>query len=141
MLLQSIEKAPLTPWRIYWYLTDSGRNVFSKWDEKLSVKARVKRNTALKYLRVEPLSRWTRPEASPLGNHLYVIHFNDENSTAHRMCGFIDLEHHAFVICATIIEKDGIYIPDDYEKRTLLAKENVLGDFDKHTCVCPWGTL
>lgn len=141
MLLQSFQKSPETPWAIYWYLTDSGRNNFTKWDAKLSLKGRVKRNTALKYLRVEPLSRWVRPEASPLGNLLYVIHFNDENSTAHRMCGFIDLAHHAFVICATMIEKDGTYNPNDYEARTLSSQIDVQADFDKHTLECPWGTL
>lgn len=141
MLLQSHQKAPETPWIIYWYLTGTGRNNFTKWDKNLSIKGRVKRNTALKYLRVEPLSRWVRPETSPLGNLLYVIHFTDENRTAHRMCGFIDLAHHAFVICVTMIEKDGTYNPNNYEARTLSAKLDVQADFDKRTLECPWGTV
>ena len=136
MLLHSTEKPPEKPWAFLWYLTDSGRNNLVKWDTGLSTKAKVNRNTAMKYLRVQPLSRWSRPEASPLGNGLYVIHFKDENSTAHRLCGFIDHEHHAFVICVTIIEKDGKYNPDDYETRTLTAKRKVQGDFNKHTAVC-----
>ena len=141
MLLHSVAKAPLVPWKIYWFIPSSGRNNFAKWDAKLSLKGRIKRNTALKYLRVEPLSRWTRPEASPLGNHLYVIHFSDENGAAHRMCGFIDLSNHAFVICVTMIEKDGKYNPDDYEARTLKAQLEIQSQFKKFTLECPWGNL
>jgi hypothetical protein len=141
MLLQSSARSPEFPWAYYWYLTDSGRNNFIKWDARLSTTAKVKRNTAMKYLRVQPLSRWSRPEASSLGNHIYVIHFNDENRTSHRICGFVDLEHHAFVICATMIEKDGAYHPADYETKTLSAQINVQGNFGKHTLACPWGKV
>lgn len=138
MLLHSPLRTPHKPWQFLCYITAGGRNDFTKWDAKLSVKARAKRDVAMRYLRVQPPERWNRPLASSLGNHLYVIHFSDENGTAHRLCGFFDLQNHAFVICVTIVEKDGKYNPQDYEKRTLDARTQVARAFAQHTAPWPW---
>lgn len=141
MLLQSPIRTPDSPWNFLFFVTETGRNNILKWDQKLSTKAKANRNIAMKYLRVQPIERWRRPQASSLGKHLYVIHFHDENRTTHRMCGFVDALHHVFVICVTMIEKDGTYNPADYEERTLHAQELVSGNFDKHTAPCTWGTV
>ncbi|MDO9404897.1 MAG: hypothetical protein Q7T87_12765 [Polaromonas sp.] len=139
MLLQSQMRQPEKPWEFRHYLTDSGRNDMEKWDANLSKRGRANRDTAMRYLRNQPIERWTRPEASSIGDHLYVIHFKDENGSAHRLCGFFDLDYHAFVICVTIIEKDGKYKPKDYEKSTIQARANVAGVFEQRTASCTWG--
>lgn len=139
MLLHSKTRPPLQPWKFLHYLSKSGRNDIAAWDVDLSKKARANRNTAMRYLKVQPSDRWSRPLASPLGDHLYVIHFRDENGSAHRLCGFFDADHHAFVICVTIIEKDGKYKPENYEQRTNQARANVAGAFEQRTTSCDWG--
>jgi hypothetical protein len=141
MLLFSSDRTPFEPWHYRFYAPIVGRNDFAKWNSRLSAKARANRDVKMRFLKVQPLSRWTRPTASPLGKHLYVIHFQDENGSAHRLCGFVSIEHHAFVICVTITEKDGKYNPTDYEARTLQAKNHVDGAFNERTNKWPWGSL
>ena len=90
------------------------------------------------YLRQQPLQRWVRPEASPLGNHLYVIHFADQNRTQHRICGVAYPSYHVFVMCVTIVEKGGRYYPIDYEARTLECRSELLGGVHERSIASPW---
>lgn len=137
-LLEGAVKRPFSGWEYRLWLTDSGRNDFEKWDKGLSAKGRARRNTNMKFLRDKPADQWDRPEASPLGDNVYVIRFKDENSTQHRLFGYHDLSNHAYVICFAGFEKDHVYHPTDYGKRILQCRANIKGRFSERTIVCPW---
>lgn len=131
-------RSPSAPWAFRLYIGQSGRNRLQDWSERLSVKARAKRDSTMKFLRVQPEQRWSRPQASPLGNHVYVIRFTDETGKQHRLFGYFALEHHAFVICLAGFEKDGRYQPKDYEERTKQCRVEVDPDCLGRTVECPW---
>jgi hypothetical protein len=92
----------------------------------------------MKFLAQQPSDRWSRPHASPLKNHSYVIRFKDENGAQHRMFGFFARQHHTFVICFAGHEKDNKYHPPDYEARVAKCKSLVELDFKKRTTDCDW---
>lgn len=138
MLLQSTDRTPLEAWEIRCYLRHSGKNDFVKWHAGLSKRAQVKLRTALQYLRYQPATRWTRPDAVALGDHVCVIHFSDENRTQHRVTGFHDVTNHVFVMCVIGFEKDGTYTPADYENQTRECRLEVNGRLSERTCEWPW---
>lgn len=137
MLLHRTTHAPDQPWEIRCYVKER-RNDFEKWHAGLSVTGKARLAITLKYLCVRAESDWQRPHASTAGDHLGVIRFKDENRTQHRLTGYFDLAHHAFVICVAGIEKDGVYAPPDYEKRASACRESVGQYFDKRTSPWPW---
>jgi hypothetical protein len=138
MLLHSPARTPDQLWEIRCFLRESGRNECAKWHQNLSTRARVKLRVRLAYLRAQPESRWQRPEASPLGNHVAVIRFTDENGTQHRLTGYFDHKHHAFVICVLGVEKDETYTPADYEQQTHSRRSEVGERFAERTAAWPW---
>ena len=138
VLMHSPVRTPDTPWEFRLYLGPGGRNAFTKWDNGLSAAGRARRNTAMKFLRVEPPQRWDRPHASSLGHNVYVIRFKDQTGFQHRLYGYFDLQHHAFVICETGYEKDSVYFPSGYIERTERCRTDVSMDFNGRTTICPW---
>ncbi|WP_431107626.1 hypothetical protein [Variovorax paradoxus] len=140
-LLKGSKKPPFTVWEFRLWLTATGRNEHAKWDSELSKKGRARRNVSMKFLRDKPAAQWSRPEASPLGDHVYVIRFKDENGTQHRLFGYHDLDHHAYVICFEGFEKDHVYHPPNYEERVRKCRSDIKGQFDQRTIVCPWPVI
>jgi len=138
MLMQSLHRTPAAPWTFRLYLGANGRNDFTKWDAALSAAGKARRNGSMRFLRAEPPQRWDRPHASALGNHVYVIRFHDQTGFKHRLFGYFDLEHHAFVICVIGYEQGDKYHPDDYEKRTERCRDEVSLGFNQRTVECPW---
>ena len=136
--MHSSWRTPAVPWAIRLYLTETGRNDFSKWNASLSTKGRARRDSNIKFLRFQPEERWRRPEAAALGNHASVIHFQDETTFQHRLFGYFDLENHAFVICVVGFEQGNKYHPKDYEQRIQQRRASVGDAFNKRTIPCPW---
>lgn len=104
-------------WNFHQYVTSSSKEVIEKWASHISKKGRANLDRALDHLRDQPMTEWRRPEASPLGNHIYVIHFKDENRSQWRICGHFYMPHRTFVLTVGVKERDGQYIPEDYEKQ------------------------
>lgn len=138
MLLQSTAKAPQIPWSFRCYVSSTGRNEFEKWHRSLSPTGRAKLATRLRYLREQPAERWRRPDAVALKNHVCVIHFQDENRKQHRITGYFDIEHHAFVMCVIGFEKDDEYHPSDYEEKANACRASVGTRFGERTVGWPW---
>ncbi|WP_419465627.1 type II toxin-antitoxin system RelE/ParE family toxin [Burkholderia diffusa] len=86
------------------------------WVKTLSKKARANFSRTRDHLRHQPPEQWDRPHASPLGNHIYVIRFRDENSTQHRAFGHFRSKNDAFVLTNSGIEKDNVYEPSTYRQ-------------------------
>lgn len=139
MLLQSRLRTPHRPWAIRCLASTQRWADYAKWYERaLTVKGRAKLATTLRYLVTEPSERWMRPKAVVLKDHVAVIHFSDENGMQHRITGYFDRKHHAFVMCVFGHEKDDQYQPGDYEERTLRDRSEVAGAFEQRTVAWPY---
>lgn len=137
MLLHSPLRSPEQPWSIRCHLRAGGRNDVIRWYDKLTRRSQVAFRTRLQYLRFQPQGRWVRPNAAALKDHVCVIHFQDENRTQHRLTGYFDHAHHAFVICVIGVEKDKQYDPPDYEDRTHQCRTEVGDAFGQRTAEWP----
>lgn len=99
----------------------------------LSKKARGRLSLSLDHLAQQPKDEWSRPHASPLGDHKYVIRFKDETGGQKRLFGHFYDAHSAFVITLSGYEKDGQYHPSDYGPRCANCKLECDADFTGHT--------
>jgi len=63
-----------------------------------SKKAAAKFDRTLDHLVQMDKASWSRPHASPLGDHIYVIRFRDENSAQLRVFGHFEDAEHCFVM-------------------------------------------
>lgn len=140
-LLQGSLKPVFAVWEFRLWLTESGRNDHEKWNSGLSATARARRDMNMRFLRDKPATLWERPDASPLGDNLYMIRFKDENGSQHRLFGYHDLKNHAYVICFEGFEKDNVYHPTDYKERIRKCRSDIEGQFNERTIVCPWPVL
>ena len=131
----AVPEAPKA-WRFRCFRSLRGEDLIDEWAKKLSKKGKVKLTVALEYLCVQPRTEWSRPHASPLGNHIYVIRFKDENGTQHRLAGHFHEESYVFVLTQPVIEKDNQYDPSNYEDLAAAHKLNCDGDLDARTCTC-----
>jgi len=138
VLLQSTARTPDAPWNIRLFITSTDRNELAIWDSTLSVKGRARRDVAIKFLRVQPSTRWSRPQSSPLGDNCYVIRFKDQTGFQHRLFGYQDIKHHAFVICFEGYEQNDEYHPADYAERIKQCRTEVGDLFDERTVECEW---
>lgn len=117
---------PASAWRFRCFRSERGEDLIDRWISKtLSKKARAKLERALEYLCVRPKTEWSRPYASPLGNHIYVIRFSDENRAQLRIAGHFHGNTKLFVMTQPAVEKDDEYDP---ENLTELANDH------KNTC-------
>src|SRR4051812_23098902 len=98
-------------WKFRCYVNARGEDIIDNWLERVSVVGKANLDRTLEHLRVQPKDRWSRPHASPLGDHVYVIRFKDQNRTQHRLFGYFDDQHSAFVISVPGIERDDVYEP------------------------------
>ena len=137
ILMHSPLRTP-PPWAFRLFVAENGRNDFIDWDARLSQAARARRASTMKFLRVQPEARWSRPHASPIRNNSYVIRFHDETGAQLRLFGFFSLEHHAFVICVIGREVGDKYYPKDYEERIARCKAVAQPAFHERTVDCPW---
>jgi hypothetical protein len=99
-------------WRFVYPLDQRGLSDVAAKLLGLSKKARANLRRTLEHLQVKPKSEWSRPWASPLKNHIYVIRFHDENRTQHRLFGRFDEAN--FVVTLYGTEKDKQYDPVNY---------------------------
>ena len=123
-------------WRYRCFLTQRGEHVIDAWHSRISAKGRGKLARALEHLAAQPKSEWSRPHASPVGNHIYVIRFTDENRTQHRLAGHFHGNSLAFILTLTAIEKDDKYDPSDYADRASANKVVCDADFDGRSTNC-----
>lgn len=121
----------------------AARDPLLQWYRELSTKGRAKLDRELQQLAQTPLTLWRRPKAVSLGHHVYVIHFKDENRTAHRPTGFYVAseksltDEDSFVITVPAIEKDDKYLPADYQQQTIDAKLRCEGkSIDDYSAKC-----
>ena len=123
-------------WNIH-ELHDRGTGVISEFvaGRACSKKAAAKFDRTLDHLVQVDKTSWSRPHASPLGDHIYVIRFTDENRTQLRVFGhFEDLEH-CFVMTLSGGEKDDQYEPSNYASQTQDRRTLVSSDFFGRTSV------
>jgi len=136
ILLHSRSPSPTPAWRILEFVDGRGQGAISPLDRgRLTSKGRAKFDRTLDHLRWQPTDRWIRPKAASIGDHIYVIHFTDENRIPWRISGFIDLPHHAFIMCVPGTERDGNYEPPNYIEQVRACRRIVMaaGDFYLHT--------
>lgn len=123
-------------WNFHCALSDRGDHAIERWRANLSKKGRAKLDRTLDHLKFQPKDEWGRPAASPLGDHIYVIRFADENGTPWRLFGHFYDGHHAFVATLGGTERDGNYLPSDYHKRSVAAQLHCNSDFGSRTHAC-----
>lgn len=136
--MQSALRTPSPPWTFRLYLSPSGRSELDKWDRRLSASGKASRDVNMRFLSHQPLERWTRPHASPVGDHVYVIRFHDESRSQHRLIGYFAPEYRSFVICVAALEQDNQYHPADYVDRTIQCRASIGSAFIERTAPCPW---
>ena len=98
-----------------------------------SKKAEARFDRTLDHLTQLDKQQWSRPHASPLTNHIYVIRFTDENRRQLRVFGHFYEAHHCFVMTLSGDEKDDKYSPPDYLKRSIEHKELISKEFATRT--------
>lgn len=131
------KRALAPPWSWRCVKDSRGIDLIDAWvRENLSPRVQGALERTLDHLRQQPLSRWSRPYGSPVGDHIYVIRFVGERRFQWRITGHADEEHGAFVMTTPGYEKDNDYYPSDYKERAGKAKQHVSKDFDKYTARC-----
>lgn len=123
-------------WKYRCFKDHRGLDVIDPWHKKLSAAARANFTRARQQLSHQPLTSWSRPHASPLGDHIYVIRFRDENRTQHRVFGHIEQAHTSFVMSVTGTERDNVYSPKTYIKDVGDARNVCGGQYHERTCDC-----
>lgn len=103
---------------------DRGKGVIAKWlTADVSIAAQGRLEFAMDQLAQLPRQDWTRPHASAMGNHTYVIRFREVGGGQLRIFGHFSAHHSAFVMTFNGYEKDDVYHPSDYEQRTVRYKD------------------
>ena len=125
-----------TTWTFLCYRNGSGRNQIYPQLRALSKQGTMNLRRTLEHLRVKPPSAWDRPQASPIGNHIYVIRFKDENRSQHRLFGHHESLYGEFVITLYGLEKDGNYAPPNYLTTCLRRQCECLAHPGTHKCAC-----
>lgn len=128
---------PSCAWRFRCLKSERGEDLIDRWKGKnLSKKATAKLERALEYLCVRPKSEWARPHASPLGNHIYVIRFSDENRAQLRVAGHFHGETRFFVMTQPAVEKDDKYDPENLTELANNHKNTCDTKFNDRTQEC-----
>jgi hypothetical protein len=125
-------------WTFRCYVDHRGMNVVLDWLSKLSPKARQNLKRTLEQLATKPKTAWERPHASPLGNHIYVIRFNDENRTQWRVYGEHEDERGCFVLTNYGTERGGKYDPPPATcvATAMQHMADVRREWDGRSCLC-----
>lgn len=135
----NLMQLPKIRWNFHCLVSDRGVDATDKWKDGLSKTAQANLDRALEHLRFQKKTEWDRPHASPLGNHIYVIRFKDENRTQWRLFGHFYDEHDCFVATLGGTERDGIYFPAGYKDNCAREKSVCDKDFGKRTKPCLLG--
>ena len=134
-LTPPLPKVPAGPPWIYFCRLDArGKDVIDEWYMTLQKKARARLSRALDELRNRERTDWSRPFASPLGDHIYVIRFKDHSGIPQRVFGYF--ERNAFVMTNVAIEKDNAYIPANSGDLAETYRDEIARDFDRYTRSC-----
>ena len=112
-----------------------GKGVVSAFVEgrDCSKKAEAKFDRTLDHLQQSDKTDWSRPHASPIGDHIYVIRFTDENRRQLRIFGHFEDVEHCFVMTLTGGEKDDKYEPSNYDDQAKERRLVVASDFSSST--------
>jgi hypothetical protein len=123
-------------WRFMCRLEARGTCAIKPWLQRISVKGQANLDRTIEHLRSQPEQNWSRPKASPLGNHLYVIHFKDQTGMQHRVFGHFAGDNLSFVMTLTGYEKDDTYHPPNYQSTTDRYRTHCEGNRNAHTIPC-----
>lgn len=112
-----------------------GKNaVISEWRNSVQKKVRVKMDRSLDQLRQMPKVEWHKPApASNIGDHIYVIRFTDQTGMQIRVFGHFHDPHEAFVMTFVGHEKDGKYVPSNYQELAQGHRARCSDQFQKRT--------
>ncbi|HEY1395771.1 hypothetical protein [Roseateles sp.] len=123
--------------RINWNYHErhDGKNaVISEWRNTVQKKVRVKMDRSLDQLRQMPKVEWHKPApASNIGDHIYVIRFTDQTGMQIRVFGHFHDPHKAFVMTFVGHEKDGKYVPANYQELAQGHRAHCSDQFQKRT--------
>jgi hypothetical protein len=135
---QKIGGGAVRLWTFRCYVHERGKNVVMDWLNGLSKKAMVNLKRTLEHLAQKPLTAWERPHSSPIGNHIYVIRFKDENSTQWRIYGEHDPSRGCFVLTNFGTERGGVYDPPSAQCSSLASSRmaDCRQHWDERTCSC-----
>ena len=124
--LNSIDhNLPSGKWLFRCMLSERNTCVIKSWLMKQSVKARANLDRTIEHLAPLPPQYWARPQASPIGDNIYVIHLKNENREQLRIFGHFSGKGTAeasFVMTLEGYEKDNVYHPQNYE---VAARKNL----------------
>jgi len=120
-------------WNFHESLTRQSTGIVSGFLRDLGKKGEANLERALDQLRQLQKTHWTRPKASSLGNHIYVIRFKDAAQVQRRLFGHFHDPHCAFVITLLGYEKDDAYYPSDYKEKSQDNRIACNQDFGRKT--------
>lgn len=109
---------PQGKWLFRCMLSERNTCVIKLWLMRQSTKARANLDRAIEHLAPQPPQYWCRPQASPIGNNIYVIHLKNENREQLRIFGHFSGKgtiEASFVMTLEGYEKDNVYHPPNYE--------------------------
>ena len=112
-----------------------GKGIVTEWisSSRMDKKTQANLDRTLEQLRQQPQTNWSRPNASCLGDHIYVIRFKSSNGGQFRIFGHFYLLHTSFAMTLHGFEKDSKYHPADYQARTKEYKASCDSDFQAQT--------
>lgn len=123
-------------WRFHCFLSERGEDLIDSWHAGISKKGKAKLERTLEHLAVQEKTAWDRPNASPIGDHIYVIRFTDENRMQHRIAGHFHGISLAFVLTQPGYEKDNVYYPKNFAQLAKSHKSVCDSDFPGRTRPC-----
>jgi hypothetical protein len=109
-LSQPVSEAP---WTFCCYQDERRRNKIHLFLKGLDRKALMDLRRTLQHLRSKPIRVWSKPQASFIINHIYVIRFKSAQGQF-RLFGHHDSEKRLFIITGAGVEKDDKYDPPNY---------------------------
>lgn len=144
MARQSDHDMPLSRWKFRCMLTNRGICAIKPWLMRLSVRARANLDRTVEHLSLQPSQKWSRPDASPIGNHIYVIRFRDENGVQHRIFGHFSCKgtpDASFVMTLEGYEKGDVYYPVEYKKTASERRNQCVDSHANRTILCRYAQL
>lgn len=124
------------PWRFRCRIEARGTCAIKPWLKGISKKARAKLDAIIEHLAAQPKDSWSRPKACSLGNHIYVIHLQDETRKQHRIFGHFANDEQSFVMTLDGFEKDDTYHPSDYDTKAARHRNTCNSDTARYTRLC-----
>ncbi len=111
------------------------KGIVTEWliSTRMDKKTQANLDRTLDQLRQQPQTNWSRPHASSLGDHIYVIRFKNSTGGQLRIFGHFHLPYGTFAMTLHGYEKDSKYHPPDYQARAKEYKANCDSDFSAQT--------